>query len=1223
MYYFALHVGESITGVCYMSKLRSSYRNRTSLLILLLVPMLTLGQGVDTALVRANVADQSGASVPGATVTMTNDGTGVEFTCVTEKDGTCSFNSLKPASYTATVKIDKFKTAVKEHVVLQVGQQADLNFAMEIGSETTTVTVQAGAPLVNTVTSDLGTTVAGNYILDMPLFDRNPNNLIFLAPGVTNVNGGDVNALGGLNFSSNGQRTFSSELRLDGAVASNPEGGEGGTNNATYKPSVEGIQEFKLLTNGYSAEYGSNGGTVISMITKSGTNDFHGSGFYFSRRPWMDANSFSGNAADQPKASYKREEYGGSVGGPILKRKAFFFFDFERDQFAQPFTVSAIVPTALERQGNFSQSYNPDGSQVYIYNPYGTLTNEPNPMRPQFPNNIIPQDMLNPLGLAVINLLPAPNQAVDPSTGASNYVANLATTAPGWQLDGKIDYFFNDRNFLTGRYYMRRETDTIPDPFLSKNVTDFNTEGITLADNWTINPATLWVNRITLTRFNTPEHVKQTVDPLNINGSGVGFSPDLINNAFYNEPAFPSIGFDEGYQGLNTGACCTVTRETDTQWSYSSMLTKNYKEHIIKFGGERRIYLNNFFQPSNTAGGFSFGNSFTAQNVLGGSGSNTNPDIEDGNDLASLLLDWPDTGSTVLSEVPAVANKSMETSFFVQDEWRIRPKLTLNLGLRYEFSTPYTERFNRNQFTCFTCDSGIYVPASGEWPGGELFGTSILANANKRHTGADYNNFGPRLGFAYALTNATVIRGGAGIYYGLNFATNWQYGGAAWSDDVPFNTTLDSGRTKVGSMNNPFPNGLSFPQDGLYGPLTLYGLANFNHAGLNVRNAEIYQWNIGIQHQFGKTFVIEVNYSANRSTHLPWDKSLRSQDYLSASDRVRCDPGNPSICGSAYLNEQVANPFQYLFTQVPGQAAPIFDVPTSQYNNATIPRANLLRPYPQFEALYGFTPFTASSTYNSLQVRFEKRFSYGLSFTGNYTRAHQLSNADSGANPGLGSALGSFGAVQDKNNLAAEWGISANDTPNRFVIAATYELPFGRGRMFGNDMNKFADAVIGGWKIGSFVTYQSGQPLPIRTSTNRINGGSQRPNLIGDPCTGLSAQDVLDGKGSYLNAAAFSSPGDEVAGTTPRYISSCRTDPIRNLDMNVAKTFKFREHLSLELRGEFFNAFNHPNFGAPNTRISCSINANTPCSQGSFGLFQDSQPNNQWRHGQLGIRVEF
>jgi hypothetical protein len=1181
---------------------------------------------VDTALVRANVTDPSGASVPSATVTMTNDGTGVEFTCVTESDGSCKFNALKPASYTAKVKADKFEMALREHVVLQVGQQVDLNFALVVGSEKTTVTVQAGAPLINTVTAELGTTVAGNYILDMPLFDRNPNSLIFLAPGVTNVNGGDVNALGGLNFSSNGQRTFSSELRLDGAVATTPEGGEGGTNNATYKPSVEGIQEFKLLTNGYSAEYGSNGGTVISMITKSGTNDFHGSGFYFTRRPWMDANSFSGNAGDQPKASYKREEYGGSVGGPILKKKAFFFFDFERDQFAAPFTVSAIVPTALERQGNFSQSYNTDGTQVFIYNPYGPLTGEPNPVRPQFTNNIIPQNMLDPLALALINLLPAPNQQVDPSTGANNYVANFATTAPGWQLDGKIDYFFNDKNFLTGRYYMRRETDTQPDPFLSESVTDFKTEGITLADNWTINPSTLWVNRVTLTRFNTPEHVKQTVDPLNINGSGVGFPSSLIHNAFYNSPAFPSISFDDNYQGLNTTACCTVTKETDTQWSMSSQLTKNYKEHIIKFGGERRVYLNNFFQPSNTAGNFSFGNSFTAQNVLGGSGSNSDPDHipEDGNDLATLLLDFPDTGSTDLTEVPAVANKSMETSFFVQDEWRVTPKLTFNLGVRYEWSTPYTERFDRNQFTCFTCDSGIYVPALGIWPGRQLLGTSILANSDHRHSNGDLNNVGPRLGFAYALTNSTVIRGGAGIYYGLNFATNWQYGGAAWNDAVPFNTTLDSGRTRVGSMSNPFPNGLSFPQDGKYGPLTLYGLANFNHAGQSVRNAEIYQWNIGIQHQFGKTFLIEVNYSANRSTHLPWDKSLRSQNYLSASARVQCDPANITICGTRYLNETTPNPFQYLFTQVPGMPAPIFDVPTSRYNNAQIPVANLLKPYPQFEALYGYTPFTASSFYNSLQVRFEKRFSYGLSFTGNYTHSHQLSDSDSGANPGLGSSLGSAGAVQDKNNLAAEWGISANDTPNRFVIAASYELPFGRGKTFGKDMNKFVDAAIGGWKMSSFVTYQSGQPLAIRTSNNRINGGSQRPNLIGNPCTGLSAEDVLSGKGLYLNAAAFSSPGDEIAGTTPRYISSCRTDPIRNLDMNVAKTFRFREHLVLELRGEFFNAFNHPNFGAPNTRISCGIKPNLSCSQGSFGLYQgDSQPNNQWRHGQLGIRLEF
>src|SRR5882762_3501443 len=300
-----------------MNGLRAWRRRSACLLVLLaFLPVLALGQGVDLALVRVNVVDPSGAAIPGATVTLTDDGTGVVFTCETAQTGSCTLNTLKPTSYTARVMASNFKVEVRERVVLQVGQAADLNFALQVGSETTTVNVEAGAQQVNTVNSELGTTVSGNYILNMPLFDRNPSNLIFLAPGVTNVNGGDVNALGGLNFSSNGQRTFSSELRLDGAVATTPEGGEGGTNNATYKPSVEGIQEFKLLTNGYSAEYGSNGGTVISMITKSGTGEFHGSGFYFTRRPWMDANSFSGNAGDQPKASYKREEYGGSVGGP-------------------------------------------------------------------------------------------------------------------------------------------------------------------------------------------------------------------------------------------------------------------------------------------------------------------------------------------------------------------------------------------------------------------------------------------------------------------------------------------------------------------------------------------------------------------------------------------------------------------------------------------------------------------------------------------------------------------------------------------------------------------------------------------------------------------------------------------------------------------------------------------------------------------------------------------
>jgi hypothetical protein len=1182
------------------------------LIICSLIATNLLAQGGETALLRVVVNDPTGAMLGKARVTMTNEGTGVATTLETDERGLCIFKALQPAPYSAQVEARGFKTAERQHIVLQVGQQAEIAILMQIGTQGETVLVSGDAPLVNVVSAELGTTVSGNYILDMPLFDRNPTALVFLAPGVTNVNGGNVNALGGLNFSSNGQRTFTAEFRLDGAVASVPEGGEGGVNNVTYKPSVEGIQEFKLTNNGYSAEYGSNGGTVISMITKSGTNEFHGSGFYFTRRPWLDANGFFANAAGEPRASYKREEYGGAIGGPIVKKKAFFFFDIERDHFDQPFTIAAIVPTGLERQGDFSQSFNPDGSPVAIYDPAGPITGT---TRPQFSSggvqNAIPSSRLNPLGLALINLFPEPNQTVDPSIGASNFVQNSVIENPGWQLDGKIDYYFNEKNSLNGRYYMRRESFHQPDPFLSDSTTRGETEGITLSHNWTPSPSLLWANRVTLTRFKTPSDVKMTVDPLNINGSGVGFPSELIDNAYYHRPAFPSIGFDDNYQGLETTSCCTISRETDTQWSFGSMITKNVGSHNLKFGGERRIFLNNFFQPSNTAGFFNFTKNLTAEDVLEGSAN------DDGNELASLLINWPDSGD-VLGEVPAVANKSMETSFFGQDDWKLTRKLTINFGLRYEWSTPYTERFNRNQFTCFTCDSGIFVPALGEWPGGELFGTSILASNDRRHSNADLNNLGPRLGFAYGLTPNTVVRGGAGIYYGLNFATNWQYGGTAWNGSAPFHATQgDAGFVQHGSMTNPFPDGLALPQDGKYGPLTLYGLENFNHAGLDARNAEIYQWNIGVQHQFPGSMLVEVNYSANRSTHLPWNKTLRSYNFVSASDRVKCDPNDASICGTAYLNEQVPNPFQYLFVQVPGMPAPIFNEPTSNYNNDEISRVTLLRPYPQFPALYSYTPFAASSLYNALQIRFEKRFSHGLNFTGNYTYAHMTSDSDSGANPGLGSGLGSFGDVQDKNNLAAERSISANDTPHRFVIAASYELPIGRGKLLGSSWSPVLDGIFGGWKVSSFVTFQSGQPLAIRMSTNRINGGSQRPNLIGNPCSGLSAHDVVFGGGSYFNPAAFADPGDEVAGSTLRYISDCRSDPIRNLDQSLSKTFQVTEGISLEVRGELFNAFNHPNFGAPNSRFR---SADSP---GSFGLFQDSQPTDQSRHGQLGLRLMF
>lgn len=1153
-------------------------------------------QGLDTALLRGTVTDSSDAVVPGATVTMTNVGTRVAEKRKTDNAGRYLFTNLTPAAYTATVEVAGFKTLVRENIIMRVGQQTDLDLKLEVGEISQRVEISAEAPLLNTVSGALGTEVTGQYMINMPLQGRGYESLVFLAPGTTEVaNAGGI-PLGGTGFASNGQRYATAEFRLDGGLQSNPEGGEGGTSNVQYKPVVEAIQEFKLQNNSFSAEYGNNGGTVVSLIMKSGTNQFHGSGWYFFRRPSLDANDFFSNAAGQPIGPYAHDQYGGSIGGPIKRNKTFFFFDYERTRNNSPFTKTTSVPTDLQKQGNFSQTFNPDGSLQQIFDPHNVTCSGPagnrTCLRQPFPNNIIPPNEIDLIGKNLINLFPAPNTAGDPVTGLNNFTQKLVSTNPGYQFDIKIDQNFSDKNRVTGRYSQSVSTSNIPDPFLAPQIQQSKNYEVALHDTWTISPVTLWTTRMNLHRSNNPQAVKPTVDPLSL-----GFPKELINNAWYGRPVFPYISL-EGYQGLVTDACCTVTVETDTQWSFSSVLTKILGAHDLRVGGEKRIFLNNFFQPTDTSGEFTFNRGTTMQSVF-------TPNSLQGNALASMLIGW--AGSAQLGARPSVANKSGETAFFVQDDWRVTNRLTLNLGLRYEFSTPYSERFNRNQFSCFTCNSGINIPAlpAANFAGGELIGTSILASSKMRHADPSYKNIAPRVGFAYRINNKTVMRGGAGIYYGMSFATNWQYGGSSWNKYVQMYFSKDGGITQYATLENPFPVGFVGPQAGRYGPLTEWGFSvGDNHASNTFRNGEIYQWNVGIQRELPGKWLLDVNYSASHGVHLPWNYSTENRNFISAANRLKY--------GTAGLAALVPNPFQSLFTQVAGQPAPIFHEPDSLYNDPTVPQIDLLRPFPQYAGGFsGFPEFVANSNYESLQVRFEKRLAYGLSVEGNYTFSKFMDYSDAGANAWIGN-LGFAGAPQDLTNLRAEKSVSGNDVPHRLAFAAIYELPVGRGRPLGRNLNRVLNGAIGGWHVNTFVTFQSGQPLVFSDSNQTLaDSPNQRPNINGTACSGADVYQVVNGAANYFNVANFSHPADQSPGNMGRYISSCRTQGIHNIDLGLSKRMEFTESKYLEIRGEFFNAFNTPRFGMPNTNFGSA----------TFGVI--SSQYNSPRHGQIGFRFVF
>ncbi len=827
-------------------------------------------------------------------------------------------------------------------------------------------------------------------------------------------------------------------------------------------------------------------------------------------------------------------------------------------------------------------------------------------MRQPFSGNRITPGLIDPIGQSIINLYPMPNlSGVGP--GEPNFHTATLADAPGWQFDVKIDYHMSDSNSVSGRYSYLHNTYDVPTILGDGEFNDgvhFETtvNNIALEDTWTLSPSLVWTNRFAVDRANAPG--SEDYPTL----ASVGLPPILSDaNGLTRVPV---ILMDNNATSL-FDQCCVDTTFAHTLYTYSSTMTWVKGNHVFKFGGEQRLFYNNFYQPDNPTGFFHFGQGVTA-------GVADSGDPTQGNSFASLLLGYGDNDSG-LSIKRSVADKSKETAFYFQDDWKITAKLTLNLGLRYEWSTPYTERYNQLQFSDFAGDSGISVPI--DIPGlvyrtGPLQGTTTFADDSMRHVPVDRNNFGPRVGFAYQFKENTVFRGGAGVYYGLNVATNFQYAGSAFRSDGVIRFTKNDFQSQFATLANPFPAGLSEPQRQAYGALAVWGLGNGNDLGTTeARNAEIYQWNLGVQQLLPWDLVISADYSASRSTHLPWGgySSTRNRNFINsamlAQIAASVDPTNDVTDSlvTNYLYTNVANPFRPLFV---GPHA-IFNIADSIYNDAEIPLINLLRPYPQFDGSFEGLPLLAANAwYNALQVRFEKRPGHYVSFTGNYTFSKATDDSSIGANAFVGGL--NYGNPQQLDNLRAEHAISANDTTHRFALATIFDIPVGRGLLVGSEMNRVLDAILGGWSISSILTFQTGQPLAISTVDNRLIDGNQRPNVLCSSLrSGLSYHDVVATGGSYFNTGCFGDPGDQRPGSAPRYFSTLRADGINNLDLSFYKTFTFKEGMTLEVRGDFFNFTNTPRFAIPDNALGSS----------TFGQIFSTA--NGARTTQIGIRFQF
>src|SRR5215472_7190581 len=850
-----------------------------AMLLVLGLPAFVCSQATYTAQLTGTVTDSSGGVVAGAKVILTDEATNIEATATTDDRGVYGFTGVRPGSYMLRVEAKDFTPVERKGLVLAVNQRATLDVTLSPGAVLASVTVTTQPPLLDTANASLGTDVTNEYVRDIPLTDRSFFGLVFLAGGVTETagQGTEDSYPAGTNFVSNGQRNATAEIRVDGALTSAPEQGEGATTNVYYQPSVEIVQEFKVENNSFSAEFGNNGGTVVNIVLKEGGNKFHGSGWWFGQRSALDANDFFNNAQGIPEPDHSRDQYGFSLGGPIRKEKTFFFVDFERVTQNDPVEINAFVPTAAERGGDFQNTYvlctDPTQGctvgqpvQQHIYNPFNV---DANGVRADFTvPNVINSNLIDPIGRKIINLYPEPTiDNADP--GTPNFHKVILNTTDSRQFDVKIDHHFNDKNHLYARYSNLHSTNDVPTVFGDgdfndgfNSITDVNNAA--LEDDWSPTGNLVWTNRFAIDRAVAP--VTENYPNLNTVFTAPG---DAILESANGLTRIPVIQMDNNATSLYN-QCCTDTGFAHTLYSYSSALSWVHGKHIFKFGGEQRIFFNNFYQPNPPTGFFHFTQGVTEQVVGGG-------DLTQGNSFASLLLGYGDTGTSTpssLSEFKSVANKSKETAFYVQDDWKISPKLTVNLGVRYEWSTPYTERNNLIQFSNFTADSGISVPI--DIPGlvnrtGNLPGITNFPTSGHRNIPVDRNNVAPRLGFAYTLDNKTVLRGGAGIYYGMNVATNFQFTGTAFGNSHPVLFTKDNFQTQFATLENPFPNGYAPPQGTKYGDLALWGFPNNNSLDTgDGRNAEIYQWNLGVQHLFPAGITIGVDYSASRSTHLPY-----------------------------------------------------------------------------------------------------------------------------------------------------------------------------------------------------------------------------------------------------------------------------------------------------------------------------------------------------------------
>ena len=1158
-------------------------------LSLLLAAMLLLSRSglsqTPTGTLQGTITDPSGSAIVGAKVTVTNAATNDTRELTTDSAGRYVLPFLTPGTYSVRVEAKGFSSSKVANITLDVSQTRSVDLSLPVGAVTQQIEVQATTAPLDTSGATTGQVIDTRKVLDLPLNGRNPFSLESLVPGVNNVGNASTPHIGG-------SRNAVNEQQLDGMTNILPENNVG-NNVSAYTPIVDSVQEFSVQTNSLSAEYGRFGGGVINLVTKSGTNEWHGGLFEFQRNSILNANDFFANKAGKARPSSSERQYGGTVGGPIRipavydgRNRSFFFFGFQGDNANTASSATDTVPTAAFRAGDFS------ALSTTIYDPL-TVRLDPtsgNYVRSPFAGNVIPSTRFDQVAVKAQTYFPLPNTGA-PGAQTNNFVSVGNKSNDDYKWDTRIDHNFTDK----WRSFLRLSHDwNNSSPFFdygnnnpaSKTGSGFTTGGawsVSLDHTVTFSPTLLGDFRYGFAR----SYVNDIPLGAGFQVTSLGLPASLQAVANQRVAEFPQFSLSNGAQLGNNGYVALI--ENPSAHDATASLTKITARHTIKFGGEFRKLLINFTQYGYPAGQFNFDQTWTQQVLSHANGT--------GYAYASFLLGLPNGGQ--VTEEPSAADASDYFAAYVQDDWKVTSKLTVNAGLRWDMDTPRTERYNRLSYWDPTLPSPIQglVPANACLYCGNLVGQMVFTGTDVskygRHQGPYQKaDFGPRLGIAYSPNTKTVIRTGAGISYapsalqaaGTTGAPGVQGFGNTTSVQPSFNNQVTINST----LSNPFPQGYTLPLGAAGGAGTNLGLGIGESFFDSYRNPYSIEWNFNIQRQLPGQMTVEVGYIGNRGVFLV--------DGEVTAPYAQLNPAYAAL-GNQLL-QQVPNPFYGIIT-TPGSP---LSQPTISYNY-------LLRAFPQYNGVGSFRKPRADSIYHGVIARLDKRFSNGLTFLLSFTGGKTMDNSAAAV-----SYLGPIsGTRADQYNDHLEWSVSPQDISKSFVGSFVYQLPFGKGKPFVNSAPRIANAFIAGWEVNGIVTFQTGTPIVLGGVTNQTNlfTAAQRPDNTGHSAV-MSNQSINE----WFNTSVFYQPPTFTIGNTARTLPDVRNPGIATADLSLFKNnyFGSENRYNMQLRIEAFNALNHPNWNTVNNSLQ---------SGSTFGTITSTNPNVPDRVVQLAAKFNF